>query len=947
MNDAAEDDGRPAAMSAEQWEAKRLADRVAALDAENRELRERLDAMTSSTSWRMTRPVRDAIETLRRRRTRGERRDLAPRDLAARGPVAPHGGSRHVLDGEVVKDPKSLWVLETGLFDAPRYRELAGLGAVSDLAAAEHYVTLGEAQGLRPNTHFDPLVYADLYRDISGSGMGLLLHYARYGRPEGRITQFDPEADVRAGRRAFVPERKTVLLVCHEASRTGAPILGWNLARQLNRDHNLVVALINPEGELRDLFVDEAGFVVGPFRKGQLTHFYMTRLGRSLVERFRFDFAIANSIECFPLLIGLAEAGVPTVTLVHEFPASKAAEGRMQGGMMLSQQVVFDACSQYRAALACWPGITPRNQHVFHQGASDVPADPRAPVRSADERRIRREAVYRAVRGDGTRPVVLGLGTLSMRKGPDLFVLCAQAAARRIAPRRARFVWIGHVPAPHPEGFYMDWVTEQVSRSGLGKDVVFLDPVDDLDGAYAAADAVMISSRLDPFPNVAMDAALAGVPVVCFEEANGFADYLAGDPHTADLAVPYLDADAAGRVLAELLGDPERRARVGTALRERSRHDFPMSRYMERLAPVIADAKRIAAQERRDIALLLDDDTFSAELWQDPHDHYTRDEALRLHVRKAASGQEANQYCRRPALGFVPQTYADHHTELEALPHPNPLAHWVRSGKPAGPWTHPVLVGPATTVTGEGRKLKAALHLHLHYPELADGFLAVLGANAATLDLFISTTSDEKAAELATRFAAYGRGAVRIETCPNRGRDLGPMLSRFADDLQGYDVFGHLHGKRSLALTSVGLSTDLGVRWHAFLTEHLLGDLVPMADLILDRFAADPALGLVFPEDPNLTGWSLDREIARGLARRMAPDMTIPHSIDFPIGTMFWARPAALKPLFDLRLGWDDYPAEPVPIDGTMLHALERLLPVIAGHAGFGIMTTHVPGVTR
>ena len=32
----------------------------------------------------------------------------------------------------------------------------------------------------------------------------------------------------------------------------------------------------------------------------------------------------------------------------------------------------------------------------------------------------------------------------------------------------------------------------------------------------------------------------------------------------------------------------------------------------------------------------------------------------RLHVRKAASGQEADQYCRRPALGFVPQTYADH-----------------------------------------------------------------------------------------------------------------------------------------------------------------------------------------------------------------------------------------------------------------------------------------------
>ncbi len=122
------------------------------------------------------------------------------------------------------------------------------------------------------------------------------------------------------------------------------------------------------------------------------------------------------------------------------------------------------------------------------------------------------------------------------------------------------------------------------------------------------------------------------------------------------------------------------------------------------------------------------------------------------------------------------------------------------------------------------------------------------------------------------------------------------MLTRFADALRGYDVFGHLHGKRSLALTGVGLSLDLGTRWHGFLLQHLVGDAHPMVDLVLDRFAADPSLGLVFPEDPNLTGWSLDRDIALGLAARMDPAMAVPRSIDFPIGTMFWARPAALEP---------------------------------------------------
>ena len=918
-DDTPHDAGRPAGISDEAWQARRLAERLAALEHENQDLRRRMDAMLGSTSWRMTRPVRGAIQALRHRRR-----------------------------GEAVRDPKSSLVLETGLFDPAAYRAAATLGEVSDLAAAEHYVAQGEREGLRPNPQFDPAVYADLHREVAASGMGLLVHYARHGRMEGRAALFEPERDIRPGGRAFDPSRPTVLLACHEASRTGAPILGWNLARQLNRDNNLVVVLLNPVGDLGDLFVEEASFVAGPFRKGQLTWFYMARFGRYLAERFALDAALCNSIECQPLLVGLAAAGVPTVTLVHEYPTGPESQARLQSGMMLSGQVVFDAETQREAALACWPGITGRNSQVFHQGASEVPADPKAPAASPEALMAKREAVFRAVRGDGTRPVVLGLGTVSMRKGPDLFVSCAMAAARRLGPRAARFVWIGHTPAPHPEGMYGDWLQDQVERSGLGADLVFLDAVDDLEGAYAAADAVMISSRLDPFPNVAMDAALIGRPVVCFAGANGFADWLAEDPVTAPLSVGYLDADGAGAVLAALIAAPERRALLGAALLERGGREFPMARYMERLAPVFARAKAIAAQEREDVALLLGDETFAPDLWQNPHERFTREEAVRLHVRKAAAGQEANQYCRRPALGFVPQTYADHHPALDAPPYPNPLAHWIRAGKPAGPWTHPVLTpASAAAARGAGAGLRAALHIHLHYPELADEMLAALAANAAALDLFVSTTAPEKADDLRRRFAPYDRGRVTVAACPNRGRDVGPMLSHFAEALQGYDVFGHIHGKRSLALTSVGLSLDLGTRWHGFLLQHLLGDIAPMADLILDRFAADPDLGLVFPEDPNLTGWSLDREIARDLARRMDPTMEIPRSIDFPIGTMFWARPAALKPLFGLGLGWDDYPAEPVPIDGTMLHALERLLPVIATHAGFGIATTHVPGITR
>ena len=42
----------------------------------------------------------------------------------------------------------------------------------------------------------------------------------------------------------------------------------------------------------------------------------------------------------------------------------------------------------------------------------------------------------------------------------------------------------------------------------------------------------------------------------------------------------------------------------------------------------------------------------------------------------------------------------------------------------------------------------------------------------------------------------------------------------------------------------------------------------------------------------------------------------------------------------------EDDPEEPVPDDGTMLHALERLIPLAAETSGFTFATQHVPGVT-
>jgi len=52
-------------------------------------------------------------------------------------------------------------------------------------------------------------------------------------------------------------------------------------------------------------------------------------------------------------------------------------------------------------------------------------------------------------------------------------------------------------------------------------------------------------------------------------------------------------------------------------------------------------------------------------------------------------------------------------------------------------------------------------------------------------------------------------------------------------------------------------------------------------------------------------------------------------------GGAFWFRPAALKKLFEYPWEYEDFPEEPLSIDGTLLHAIERVYPFVAQDAGF------------
>ena len=83
--------------------------------------------------------------------------------------------------------------------------------------------------------------------------------------------------------------------------------------------------------------------------------------------------------------------------------------------------------------------------------------------------------------------------------------------------------------------------------------------------------------------------------------------------------------------------------------------------------------------------------------------------------------------------------------------------------------------------------------------------------------------------------------------------------------------------------------------------------------------------------------WAANFRNTKKLAERL--DLSVPMDKDAqPVcsfGGAFWFRPAALKKLFDYPWKYDDFPEEPLPIDGSLLHAIERIYPFVCQDAGF------------
>jgi glycosyltransferase involved in cell wall biosynthesis len=784
---------------------------------------------------------------------------------------------------------------------------------------------------------FDPTFYLKCYPDVAESGIEPYKHYIEYGKKEGRLRRLSLSNS--KGEQSFDNNRETLLIAVHESSFTGAPILGQNLVRLLSQKYNIIAVSLRG-GPLDKSFLEYSHEYIipveGPIASLQ-EDVLATGLLSPLMQRFKIKALLANSAEAEALVSAASISQLPAVTLVHEF-AEYTAPARMSRLARNSDILVFSSRMTLESAKRLNLGKFDQHTFIVAQGRSEVTPSNSNGIRSTYLKQL-------LSRNGQIQFICIGCGSVQIRKGVDLFIAAAAIVAKALGPETVQFIWIGDGYEPESDFAYSVWLKDQVSRSGVENVMAFVPSVgsQDLEMAYQGADCLFLSSRLDPFPNVGIDAICEELPVVCFSGASGIAQYLEDGEICKGLVAPYLDVASAAEIIIRLARNANFSQQIALALQTISKN-FDMNSYVEKLDKFIDLSVDICERRREDALLIAGEGILDRNLLRLPLKGAYTDFDMALKYVRTTEG-DAYGAQRRPVLGFSPQVYGEKYLSNQNLPRQNALAHWLKSGRPIGPWLRKLLtIAGRHDIDAAKTFLKVAIHVHVHYSDVAKEILAKIMSNVSRPQLLVSVTSAELAKEMAELFSDYDGPSTEILLVENKGRDIAPFLCQFSDRLQQFDIIGHFHTKKSI--NSAKLKSGEVDEWREFLLDTLIGGKYNCMDQILSAMQSDERIGLVFPEDPNIVGWTKNRQHAESLVGRLKLG-ALSSGIEFPVGNMFFARSRALASMFDAKFQLNEFPDEPVDYDGTILHAIERITPLVIEAAGFEAHAVHCKDVLR
>lgn len=234
-------------------------------------------------------------------------------------------------------------------------------------------------------------------------------------------------------------------------------------------------------------------------------------------------------------------------------------------------------------------------------------------------------------------------------------------------------------------------------------------------------------------------------------------------------------------------------------------------------------------------------------------------------------------------------------------------------------------------------QVKIAILLNLYYPEMVKMFYDYIRQIPDYIDVYVKSSNDEVFNILnSLQEHSDNSRSIICRKKINRGRDISAFLVENDELIDKYDFLCFLHDKRA----KNDVEKDDVAFWIFNLIENSIGSTIYINNLI-STMIAEPRIGLIIPPEPIFKSFTKgtwgrrNLSLAEAVLKRIGIEKDICTTLSPSLGTVFWCRTKALAPLLCYEWKYDDFDDEPMPDDGTISHAIERILPQIADYCGY------------
>ena len=438
-----------------------------------------------------------------------------------------------------------------------------------------HYYEFGEAENRCPNQFFDPAYYKAKYSDIQDSQIPLFDHYIKFGVHENRQISENPIAISKSS--------KTILLVCHDMDVGGAQqvlklFANWIVA---STPYKIQIVSID-SGNLRNSFEDIAPCL-------SLSDYQPADRSPALESWLNHDISAVfiNSIASVEIL-NYINREIPAVSFIHEMP--KLLDEYQDSVELLRKNGIRIIAGSKEVGNAFVNRYNFESSQVYNC-VSFIESLPAVDCES------RRQHARNTLGIPEKKFLVFGCGVVHWRKSPKTFIEVAERVLSMTD--NVDFIWLGGGPD-------QDSCEELVRSKGLESRIRFTGYEPDVASKLAGGDLFLLTSEEDPFPLVALYAAQAGMPIVCFKDAGGIEGFVESG---SGVSTPFMNVEMMARAVVDYLNDPAKCIADG----EKGKSQVALNHTVQAVAPTLMHHIRDVADLRPSVSVIVPN--FNYELY--------------------------------------------------------------------------------------------------------------------------------------------------------------------------------------------------------------------------------------------------------------------------------------------------------------------------------------------